>query len=302
MKDNNYNYTDPILDNPTLFNSIIHQHENENENACGAWIGYVSTTGVYGNHDGNWVNESSATLCEEGTKARAYLDIERRWMELELQNEYRNVSIFRCAGLYGDRFSALHTVRKKGVVSGSGSGSGSASASASGSELSNSGNGQEALTSRVHLIDVGRAIVAGMGLKREGESESSSKGIFNLVDSLPAARSEVMGYASNLLLNAGISIPSTTKEGSNPNGIAQVPISVSRPLSERRRRRSNDRKKVSNQKMLSDLLHDSDSDSADSGSADSDSDSDSSGLMFPSYREGLKHVMQDNLASWSESS
>ena len=302
MKDNNYNYTDPILDNPTLFNSIIHQHENENENACGAWIGYVSTTGVYGNHDGNWVNESSATLCEEGTKARAYLDIERRWMELELQNEYRNVSIFRCAGLYGDRFSALHTVRKKGVVSGSGSASASASASASGSELSNSGNGQEALTSRVHLIDVGRAIVAGMGLKREGELESSSKGIFNLADSLPAARSEVMGYASNLLLNAGISIPSTTKEGSNPNGIAQVPISVSRPLSERRRRRSNDRKKVSNQKMLSDLLHDSDSDSADSGSADSDSDSDSSGLMFPSYREGLKHVMQDNLASWSESS
>ena len=256
----------------------------------------MSTTGVYGNHDGKWVNESSATLCEEGTKARAYLDIERRWMELELQNEYRNVSIFRCAGLYGDRFSALHTVRKKGVVSGSVSGSvsasasasGSGSGSASGSELSNSGNGQEALTSRVHLIDVGRAIVAGMGLKREGESESSSKGIFNLADSLPAARSEVMGYASNLLLNAGISIPSTTKEGSNPNEIAQVPVSVSRPLSERRRRRSNDRKQVSNQKMLSDLLY--------------DSDSDSSGLMFPSYREGLKHVMQENLASWSESS
>lgn len=91
------------------------------------------------------------------------------------------------------RFPALHRVRKKGgsVCTASGSGSGSA--------LNNYGNGQKALTSKVHLIDVP---VGQFSNERESQNRHSSKGIINLADSLPAARSEIM--CADTSINIGI--------------------------------------------------------------------------------------------------
>jgi nucleoside-diphosphate-sugar epimerase len=236
MKDDNYNFTDPILDNPRIFSSIPKN----------AWIGYVSTTGVYGNHNGEWVNESSLTLCKPGTKARAYLDIERRW------HAFQNTStIFRCGGLYGENVSALHTVRK---------GRGGDWSRQLGNGNMNENGKEEGVTSRIHLVDVGRAIVAGM------KQSQSMNGVFNLADSLPAARSEVMHYAYNLLLDSNVT---PEKHDANVQG------------SERRRRRGKDRKRVSNQKMLH-LLE------KDYGGK----------LLFPSYRAGLQHVLSKNLCEW----
>ncbi len=96
------------------------------------WVGYLSTTGVYGNHDGAWVDESSQTLkgVGEGRPAiRARLAAEREWLqqertvaeeaeEAEREDEESGfgrrlpVQVFRLAGIYGPGRSALDTVRK----------------------------------------------------------------------------------------------------------------------------------------------------------------------------------------------
>jgi nucleoside-diphosphate-sugar epimerase len=69
------------------------------------WIGYLSTTGVYGDRNGGWVDESSA-LTPTGERGRRRLDAETAWLDLPLP-----AHLFRLAGIYGPGRSALDTVR-----------------------------------------------------------------------------------------------------------------------------------------------------------------------------------------------
>jgi nucleoside-diphosphate-sugar epimerase len=69
------------------------------------WIGYLSTTGVYGDRQGGWVDESSA-LTPTGTRGRRRLEAETGWLALPLP-----AHLFRLAGIYGPGRSALDTVR-----------------------------------------------------------------------------------------------------------------------------------------------------------------------------------------------
>ena len=48
----------------------------------GLWIGYVSTTGVYGDHSGDWVTEQSATLAPSSSKAFHRITAENDWLAL----------------------------------------------------------------------------------------------------------------------------------------------------------------------------------------------------------------------------
>ena len=48
----------------------------------GLWIGYVSTTGVYGDHSGDWVTERSATLAPSSSKAFHRITAENDWLAL----------------------------------------------------------------------------------------------------------------------------------------------------------------------------------------------------------------------------
>ena len=288
-------YMDPILDhpNPKFISSI---------RSSRAWIGYVSTTGVYGNHNGEWVEEdesSSPLLCCENSKAFAYLDIERRWQHLDggmgegvgtgvdvhvdveqhgEGTDWRNVCIFRCAGLYGDDFSALHTVRKKGFQE-------SSSSSNSNPDSNSKQKSILAYTSRVHLVDVSRAIVAcmgiGMGIGNGVESDPQpSSGVFNLADSMPAPRQEVMQYAYQLLqqsnVDVGVGVDVGVDSGACAGAGAGAGARTSPNTSERRRRRKKDRKRVRNTKMMNLLGN----------------------LSFPTYREGLEDVLANNLNEW----
>jgi nucleoside-diphosphate-sugar epimerase len=70
-----------------------------------AWIGYLSTTGVYGDRQGGWVDESSA-LTPTGARGRRRLEAETAWLALP-----RPAHLFRLAGIYGPGRSALDTVR-----------------------------------------------------------------------------------------------------------------------------------------------------------------------------------------------
>jgi hypothetical protein len=205
-------------------------------------VSYVSTTGVYGNHNGQWVDESSVTMCKPESKAAYYLSFEERYQSYI---NPQNMSIFRCAGLYGNDFSALHTVIKRGGIDWLDK---------------NEGNDDDDITSRIHLQDAARSILACM--------ISDSCGIYNLADDEPTSRREVMEYAYNLLVHRNI--PIYKQKGGNESNV-----------SERMRRRVNDRKRVRNTK-IKELL-------ADFG-----------GLNFPSYKEGLRSILEFNIDAWKD--
>ena len=70
-----------------------------------AWIGYLSTTGVYGDRAGGWVDETSAPE-PSGDRGRRRLAAERAWLGLK-----QPAHLFRLAGIYGPGSSALDSVR-----------------------------------------------------------------------------------------------------------------------------------------------------------------------------------------------
>src|SRR6185369_13612214 len=72
------------------------------------WIGYLSTTGVYGDRGGEWVNEQTG-LHPTTTRGKARVVAERAWLDLGRVGQA--VHIFRLAGIYGPGRSALDTVR-----------------------------------------------------------------------------------------------------------------------------------------------------------------------------------------------
>ena len=74
------------------------------------WVGYLSTTGVYGDRDGGWVDERSA-LEPTGERGRRRLAAERGWLSLGAESGLA-VHLFRLSGIYGPGRSALDTVRR----------------------------------------------------------------------------------------------------------------------------------------------------------------------------------------------
>ena len=195
------NYIDVVLDNTMIMNNLSKD----------VTIGYISTTGVYGDHNNAWVDELSNTLCTSNTKAYTYLNIEERWQSFSSKKLF----IYRCAGLYGDNMSALHTILKSGYAK----------------ETDN----RKQYTSRIHLKDVAHFIVMSF------INDNVQSGIYNLADSLPASRDAVMQHAYKLLCDAGLKdIIQDNEDG--------VIIK-----SERKSRRKTDRKRVCNKKLLSGL-------------------------------------------------
>jgi nucleoside-diphosphate-sugar epimerase len=133
------------------------------------WIGYLSSTNVYGDHDGAWVDETTppAPGLDRGIRRLA---AERAWTALGDQLSAA-VHIFRLAGIYGPGRNAVRTVldgRAKRVVK----------------------PGQ--LFSRIHVDDIAAAVIAAM------ESGLPSR-VFNLADDEPAPPQDVITYACDLL-------------------------------------------------------------------------------------------------------
>lgn len=133
------------------------------------WIGYLSTTGVYGNRNGGTVREGDAL---EPTSARAHLRVEAesRWLGL-------NAHIFRIAGIYGPGRGVLEDVRRgraKRI------------------------DKPDQLFSRIHVDDLGRVLAASMAAPDAGE-------IYNVCDDEPAPPMQVVTFACELL---GVKPPS----------------------------------------------------------------------------------------------
>jgi len=167
-----------IPPNPTISDLLLllshHPH------LLPGWIGVVSTTGVYGNHDGAWVTEDSPL---QGALPHPYATYEQEWAAVA-----PSLAIFRCAGLYGPTRSALHTVWKEGQP-------------ASSAIRNTPATG---ITNRIHESDVARAILAAM--------ESDAVGIYNLADDEPENRNVVMQKAVELLRSIGREPPMKDEE------------------------------------------------------------------------------------------
>ena len=71
-----------------------------------SWFGYLSTTSVYGNHDGNWVDEKTP-VNPSNNRGRLRLEAENRWASID----NLPIHIFRLAGIYGVNRNPLDKIR-----------------------------------------------------------------------------------------------------------------------------------------------------------------------------------------------
>jgi len=138
------------------------------------WIGYVSTTGVYGDQGGGWVFENSPLRASSPEGARR-VGAERDWLQVG-QGMGLSVMVFRLPGIYGpgrSAFDRLRTGDARRVIK----------------------PGQ--VFSRIHVEDIASGLAASIAKPRAG-------GIYNLCDDEPAPPQDVIAYATSL---AGLPLP-----------------------------------------------------------------------------------------------
>ena len=134
-----------------------------------AWIGYLSTTGVYGDRAGGWVDEASA-LTPSGPRGRRRVEAEAGWRALQ-ERFGLPVHIFRLAGIYGPGRSAFDALRQGRAQ-----------------RIDKPGQ----VFSRIHVADIAQVLEASMRQPRPGA-------VYNLCDDDPAPPAEVVAFAAGLL-------------------------------------------------------------------------------------------------------
>jgi nucleoside-diphosphate-sugar epimerase len=131
-----------------------------------SWVGYLSTTGVYGDHAGGWVDET--TPLSPGTdRGRARVSAEADWQSIP----GLPLHIFRLAGIYGPGRGPFAKVR-------------------AGTARRIIKKGQ--FFSRIHVEDIAQVLEASINRPRPGA-------IYNVCDDDPAPPQDVIAYAAELL-------------------------------------------------------------------------------------------------------
>ncbi len=74
------------------------------------WLGYLSSTGVYGDHQGNWVDEESPCVPHTPTGITR-LEAEQSWFYLAEKNQLP-LHVFRLSGIYGPKRNVLERIRQ----------------------------------------------------------------------------------------------------------------------------------------------------------------------------------------------
>ncbi len=134
-----------------------------------AWSGYLSTTGVYGDRAGGWVDEAAA-LRPTGERGRRRVAAETRWLGL-WRRDGVPVHLFRLAAIYGPGRSALDQIR-------------------AGTAQRIDKPGQ--VFSRIHVEDIASVLEASMARPNPGA-------VYNLCDDDPAPPATVIAFACTLL-------------------------------------------------------------------------------------------------------
>ncbi len=133
------------------------------------WIGYISSTGVYGDNQGEWVDESSPLRATSNRNLQR-IEVESAWLKMGRDYDLP-VMIFRCVGIYGPGRNLLVSViqgrarriDKPGLV-----------------------------FSRIHSDDLAQTLEASIKKPQPGE-------VYNVSDDCPSPPAEAVEYACSLL-------------------------------------------------------------------------------------------------------
>ena len=132
------------------------------------WAGYLSTTGVYGDSKGAWVNEDNKPKPKQMRSIRRH-ECEKAWGNLNVPTQ-----ILRLPGIYGPGRSALETILNgKGRL------------------IHKPGQ----IFSRIHIDDIAGAIMHLISLSGKGYSPK----VINISDNLPSTNIDVLTYAATLI-------------------------------------------------------------------------------------------------------
>lgn len=133
------------------------------------WLGYLSTTGVYGDHRGGWVDETTP-LTPSTARGHERVAAERAWQDLAAAHGLP-LHIFRLAGIYGPGrgpFAKVRAGTARRIVK----------------------PGQ--VFSRIHAADIAQVLLASIRAPRPGA-------IYNVCDDDPAPPEDVIALAAELL-------------------------------------------------------------------------------------------------------
>ena len=135
------------------------------------WVGYLSTTGVYGDHNGDWVDETTP-LTPATQRGIARVEAEAAWTAIpNIQ-----LHIFRLAGIYGPGrgpFAKVRAGTARQIIK------------------------DNQVFSRTHVADIARVLAASIKNPNPGAA-------YNVCDNNPAPPQDVIGYAADLL---GLKLP-----------------------------------------------------------------------------------------------
>jgi nucleoside-diphosphate-sugar epimerase len=129
------------------------------------WVGYLSTTGVYGDHQGGWVDET-ATLAPSTKRGQARVAAEKQWVTLNLP-----LHIFRLAGIYGPGrgpFAKVRAGKARRIIK------------------------KDQVFSRIHVDDIATTVLASIDRPDPGAA-------YNVCDDDPAPPQDVIAHAAELL-------------------------------------------------------------------------------------------------------
>ena len=250
---------------------------------------YLSSTGVYGGHLGEWVDETTEPN-PDSIVAQRRLNAEKAWTEWVVNGNKRNnvkssLRIFRLGGIYGPGRSALdiaskrererqfqEKTRRKEVEAQSEDNSNTYSIRNSDNANTRSltptqiSRRKKMYTSRIHVADVANALVRCIEKEVSDEEEDTvcidddnRVAIYNVVDDYPSSRDEAVDFAATLLSYE------INNEGNEKSGEKDILLP------------DKSEKRVKNVKLKRAFASSS-----------------SSSLLFPSYKEGLTAIYDGN--------
>ena len=152
----------PTADGDPVLNAMRDQIANAPDLQ---WVGYLSTTAVYGDRDGDWVDEKS-DLRPASPRGQWRVDAERAWLGLE----GLPVHVFRLAGIYGPGRGPFSKLKRGGLR-----------------RIIKQGQ----VFSRAHVDDIAQVLMASMARPNPGA-------VYNVCDDEPAPPQDVIGYAAEL--------------------------------------------------------------------------------------------------------
>jgi nucleoside-diphosphate-sugar epimerase len=148
---------------------VVKNFKNIFDNNKIKWITYLSATSVYGNHNGDWVNENSKTN-PTSANGIARLNAEKSWLDLtEKQN--LPLQILRLSGIYSNQNNILARLKTGNV------------------KIIDKKN---QFFSRIHVEDITNVLFKSL-------QKFKSKEIYNVSDDKPTTSEEIILYGSKLL-------------------------------------------------------------------------------------------------------